>query len=381
LKLYFEASQSHNNVESLINIFGKPFVEVLDDFDLLSENTIFFNPVFLTHREINKLKENNVNLIFSPSDIMKFSNRAFDPVEYFSAGINIMLGTGLQGKDILSELKIMSTLLYKYNFPYEKLMRLVTTNAAETFGVSGQTGSIQKNKSADLIFFSLTDVRNLFTLPEIDAEKLCEFIIEELSVKDISDVIIKGNILVRNGEESYKKDYIAMADEIAEQLYEEGKYFEFKEKYLRRKRVNEVSLKKEEQGGDSAADLFDDNFDPETSKDEGEFRIIGKKFDNSDIQNNFFEKPESVRSLSEIESLGEGFNLIDELDEKESQLKQEERQKIIEAQSYSLFEDKEVNPPVKTEEKTQPESEPENKKENDITFKKNKMRFGFSDED
>jgi len=138
-------------------------------------------------------------------------------------------------------------------------MKMIITNPAKMLGLNdtlgsiernkiAKLGSIERNKIANLITFDISDLRVMLNTPELTAEKVCEFIIENLSVEHISDVINKGTfevhdkLTVKLDLEYTKSNY----SKLIEFIYKEGKYNDFKEKYNLRLKVDKVTLNPEE---------------------------------------------------------------------------------------------------------------------------------------
>lgn len=317
MKLFIEASLPAKTFDALKNDFGKSYINVLSDLELLSPLTVIVNPVKINFNEIELLKKKNTSILICPSDFINLSDKKTDIEELFFSGLNIIVGTGYTGTSILAELKILSGLINKNILKHESLLKTSVYNPALIFGISNVTGSIERNKSADLIFFSIEDIRSRLSLPEIDSELLCEFIIQNLSVKDISDVILKGEVIVSNGKDVTGTEDILKSKikNISDRIYSEGKYFEFKEKYLMRGRVDKINLDNEEEQ-EKKAEVFVDYTDTtEIYLGEGEFTIIGKK--EEDFEKERDEDKTDEVNLKEIKSLESELNLLDDITEQQ----------------------------------------------------------------
>lgn len=403
LKLFIEASLSEKSFDSIKKVFGRSFINVLSDMDLVSADTIISNPTHLNPVEIDILKQRRSSIIISPSDYVNLSYKKIDFDELILSGINMIIGTGYTGNDILSELKIFSTLISRNILSYESILQLAVYNPSLVFGVSNLTGSLERNRSADMIFFDLKDLRNTVTLPETDRESISEFIIQNLTSKDICDVMIRGEMLIRDGKEQI--NFIESAQtksyEISQKLYSAGKYFEFKEKYLMRGRVdklNEDITGEEEE--EKREEIFVDMTETGEYVGEGEFTIIGAKEDE-------FEKPrerdipktEKQFNLKEIKSLEKDMNLFEGLEDTEEVIKPvkakkkivpdkiitedtDEQKIVIKDVKPLLFDDTaiETGSEILKEANVEKKEEPEIKKEPELQAPK-KLKFGFRDEE
>jgi hypothetical protein len=282
---------------------------------------------------------------------------------------------------------------------------MATVNPAKMFGVFNTHGSVEKNKIANLILFDIADLRNYFTFPECTSEKVSEHIIENLDSKDISDIIVKGNVIRRDyrsklfDTDSMKQNTMALAKKIIDV----GKYYEFKEKYLMRKRIKELSTDNKSEKKIFVSTGFDEEtVTPDSDKSiisDSEFRVIGLRKDISPINTLTDNDNESDNEniVIEVTDVYEGFSFFNDADVvmRENPLKGVEISDIPKKKIY--FDDvgnvieSEVTDEMKiigsskepsgdTDLQTQRKENGKTDKSK-ITFKKNKMKFGFSDEE
>lgn len=375
VKLFIDSSLSQKAFDSIKKIFGKPLVNVLAENDLISGNTILYNPTHLNQVEMEIIVKKNPTLLICPSDYINLSENEIEYNEFLKPGLNIIAGTGFTGNDILSELKKFSGLFLQRPVSYEWLLETAITNPARVFGISNLTGSIERNKSADLISFDLNDLRNVMTLPELTSEDICEFIIENLTVKDISDVILKGEFLVRDkiNLSDDQEELKQKAGEISSKIYAAGKYLEFKEKYLMRGRVDKMLLgTQEEEEEIKKEEIFVDMTETGEYTGEGEFTILGTK--EEDYEKPWIRKTEEKEqqvNVKEIKSLEKDLNLFDEEYEhsKVRNLRKDiKKEKIIKKTSEEKLK---IN--KDTEQKTEEPLEP--------AFNKDKLKFGFKEDE
>lgn len=401
-----EILQTANSSEQLKNLFGKTFIKVLADNELLNNSIIISNPIYINSEEINLLSENNVNLIFCPTDANKFSRQDIDYRKYLGKGFNIVIGTGISGKSILGELRFLKNRLGSTVISNESLLRMVTVNPAELFGISNICGTIEKNKIANLVMFDLSDVRSLLNIPEITPEYISNFIIENLDNKDISDVVIKGSFVLKNYV-SDKTDYMKIREankELSSLILSLGRYQELKEKFKMRERVNELSLgtnsyRREDETltqNNNRGNIQESELTPES-----EFRIIGSHrpdYFNPDADDDSINsedagwKEEYSDIVKEISDFNKGFSVLDE-----SELQQTSAIAKIQKEDPLFMARREVKVPSKrlffddsgvgsnvVEDNLTPISTKNlletPKKPKEIVFMKDKLKFGFEEE-
>lgn len=371
-KLFIDASLSQKTFESVRKVFGKSFINVMTEMELISGATVFSNPLNFFSNDIEILKKRKANLLLLPSDYINLCERKVNFDELFFSGLNVILGTGYTGSDILSELKLLPLLLTSKIKSYESLLRTVIFNPSVLFGISNLTGSIERNKSADLILFDLSDIRNALTIPDTDSEIICEFLIKYLSARDISDVILKGEIVLKNNEQIFKYSgaETSRAAEISKILYAVGKYLEFKEKYKMRGRVDKLGIDaagKTENEANSKEEIFVDMTETEEYIGEGEFTIVGTKEEEFEKPRQSSVETEPVVNLKEIKSLEDELNLFEGL---------EETQQMPDAELSEAKKEEQIETVI---EETGSETESEKVVKQEIQTVK--LKFGFKDDE
>ena len=416
VKLYIEASLSEKAFDSIKKVFGRTFINVLSEMDMISSDTIISNPTHISPLEFEILRMKNATVLLCPSDFVNLSDKKLDLDELVSSGINLILGTGYTGTDILSELKILSTLVSKNLFSYENILQTAILNPSLVYGVSNVTGTIERNRSADLIFFDLKDLRNTLSLPETDKDNVCEFLVQSLCSKDISDVMLKGELLIKDRIEQFEMhgSERERSEEISNRLYSAGKYFEYKEKYLMRGRVDKLSLdgSDEEEETEKKEEIFVDMTETGEYAGEGEFSIIGKREEEFEKpRERDKEQPDKQINLQEIKSLENDLNLFEGFETPPKATKSKSSGKkflkdikkpeafsgdkisfsdlnedTTEVQNESLtnkeenvIDTKEANEDLETSDNSVSTDTAETKEEKKAEIKKTKLKFGFKD--
>lgn len=376
LRLFIDASLSQGTFESVKKDFGKPFITVLSEMELLSQGTVISNPTHLNQNELDILSKKGATILLSPSDYLNFQDKKTDLDEIFLSGLNIITGTGYTGDNIFAELKTLSSLISKNVISSEELLKTAIRNPSQLFGISNITGSIERNKSADMIILSLGDIRNVPAIPETESEVLADFIIKNLSAKDISDVILRGRVLVRDKKLVAEDSSLLRkkSEEISARIYSEGKYFEYKEKYLMRGRVDKIKADRQEKKSD---EVYVDITETESEyMGEGEFIIVGRKQEEYE-QSRGKAVVDEAANIEEIRSLEDG---VDFLDKNESQ--------EISVHTYSKGASDDENlkghkADAKSIKDNVEEINQEKEKENiaEPVIRKEKLKFGFGEED
>lgn len=395
-KIFFEVLQKSNGQENIRRTFSKSIFKVLGENEFLDNRVIFSNPVNIQKDELDYLSDKQLNAVLCPSDILKLGEKRLESLDLTRYGINVSLGTGILGKSILSEMKLFSHLVKTGSLSYRQILKMAIVNPAKMFDVFGTHGSIEKNKIASLLLFDVSDLRNYFISPDLNSEKIAEHVIENLDAKDISDIIVKGNV-IRRDYKSKLFDTDSMrktTSELTQKVIDIGKYYEFREKYLMHKRIKDLSLQNKEEKKliiTMGSDAEDKNRTDDTIMSDSEFRVLGVKKDINPIRTSDEDSYESTNdySVREIPDISNGLSLFDdnELNYGESPLKEskpsEPRKKVFFDDTGGAVKEvqKENLTGSSTEEFKIPGTDKKDNTGKNVTFKKGKMKFGFSDDD
>lgn len=389
-KLLLEIFNTSYYSEEAKRNFNRSLIKILNEYGLLSNNLIITNPSYIYLTEIERLYNAGVNVIFSPSDFFRIAERNIEFEELIKSNINICIGTGYLGRGVLEEIKTLAGLLFKSGFSYEGYLRMAVTNPAKMFGLTDIIGSIERNKIANLTVFDVNSLNSILNIPEIKSERIAEFIIENLTSENISDVIHRGKLEVNNylavfsDIEYTKSNYKKLIDII----YKEGKYLEFKEKYVMRKKVDEITKKPDEISSILSNERFNVEVEPKQEDIDAvsDFKIIGKK--SGEVIDTFETEKEFVSDLNiediilnEIGFIGEGLNfnipsLLKIPDAKSEMLKTLRPATETIAENYSSVSEAEAGKNIKRESETKTGE----KESEDVVFKKEVLRFGFDEE-
>ena len=361
--VYTDVLCSEKAVNEIKSSFGKSPVKIFNDYGILGEDVFFVNPLYLTESDIELVLDNKASVIFNTSDYIKLGKNKMDVQNLIDSGVNVSFGTGYLGSDLLSELRSFASAFYFPKFKYSTLTEGITSRASASIGLNA--GSIEKNRQADILFFNTAGLRNIVRIPELDSEKVSEFIVENLTTKDIDMVMKNGDIVVSGGALLFEpiEDLESRSRELLEEVYRVGNYFEFKEKHMMKKRVDELRLDKDGKEKKSFDDVMVEDTEKSSAADDS-FRIIGvKKLDEYRTEKPLFEYQRKKNVfITEVTSFDKGMMIFTE--------RQPENGKTYEQHkgSEELVSDKKS---TRTEKQSKNESG---------EIKKEKLRFGFSDE-
>ncbi len=201
--IHVHLAQSRQEVEYLRQEHGMTPVEFLDHLGVLSPNLLAAHAVFVDESDIGRLASNKVDVVFCPSSQVSYLHRDVTPVpELLAHGVRVVLGTdtaaGTGNMNILGEPRNASMVQLMRSgsqgrLSSEKLLEMVTIDAARALGLEDQIGSLEVGKRADLI---LIDLQNAELAPINDIHSTPIYGITE---PNISAVMIEGEVVLSEG--------------------------------------------------------------------------------------------------------------------------------------------------------------------------------------
>ncbi len=243
-KLFLEVATNKEVTEKFKQIFQKPVIKFLDEYDLIDSNTSLINPLYLTYEEMKIIREKKVNVIVCPRDLLYFSNKYFPVDDFINQGIKFTIGSGWLGEDIFKEMRIFRNKYKELNLSSSELLQSITTVPKELF-FNETEQSIEANKAADMIFMDLSDVRFQFFPESYSYEDICDFFVDNLSSDNISDVIIGGEFKVKDKKfvGIDENEIISAANETRRKLYKIGKYEQLSERKKQKESSEKLDLR------------------------------------------------------------------------------------------------------------------------------------------
>jgi 5-methylthioadenosine/S-adenosylhomocysteine deaminase len=160
LPLIIHLSETHGEVETIKERYGRTPVAHLADLGILSPNLLACHCVVLTENDILLLKEKDVKVSHNPESNMKLASGIAPVPELIKSGVCVGLGTdGCSSNNNLDLFEEMDTAakLHKVNTldptvtDALSVLQMATCNAAKALGLFDRIGSLEKDKKADVI--------------------------------------------------------------------------------------------------------------------------------------------------------------------------------------------------------------------------------------
>lgn len=277
--LFLETGVNKEITEKFRHTFHKSLISVLDEYGLIDENTSLINPLYLDYNDLKIITDKRANIIVCPRDLTHFTNRYFPIDDYIGHGIPFSIGTGWLGEDLVKDVRLFRNKYKDLNMLSSELLAAVTKVPHHLYfngNPSGKGLSIDINCEANMIFISLADLRFQFLPEDSELEHVCDFLIDNLSSHNISDVMLNGVFKVRDNKlvNSDENEIISNIEISRERLYKAGKYEELKKKSETRRKSDLLDMSG--RTGDEIKLFAESHADENNSESREDFRIKTK---------------------------------------------------------------------------------------------------------
>ncbi len=204
LSIHTHLSETKKEVEDCLKKTGMRPVEYLRNIDFLSPNVLAAHCCWLTEKEIEILKKNEVKVSHNPVSNMKTTAGIAPIPEMINRDICIGLGTDSAASnnclDLFQEMKVAALIhkVNKYNpvvVPAKKALEFATIEGARALGLEKKIGSIEVGKRADIIS---VDLRESNLQPTGGEGTVLSNLVYSAKGNDVCDVICNGEILVKD---------------------------------------------------------------------------------------------------------------------------------------------------------------------------------------
>ena len=177
-RLHTHASEHPAEVARVQKIFGRTYIEALDDLALLGPRSSLAHCVHLGAPEMDLLQATGTSVLHCPSTNLKLGSGIAPILDYRKRGIAVALGadgapannrlcplTEMRQAALLQQLVAGPGMMTAWD-----ALEMATRGGAEALGLLDECGTIEIGKSADLAFFDLRDP--ILGSTESPAEKL-----------------------------------------------------------------------------------------------------------------------------------------------------------------------------------------------------------------
>ncbi|HRF64516.1 MAG TPA: hypothetical protein PK605_07130 [Ignavibacteria bacterium] len=246
--IFLEVAVNKDITDQFRQNFHKSVISLFDEYGLIDSHTTLINPLYLDYNDMKIIKDKRANVIICPRDLNYFTSRYFPIDDFIGHGINYSIATGWLGEDILKDLRLFRNKYRELNLSSTELLNSVTRTPHSLYfnrePDSDNSYSIDINKSADLAFIDLTDLRFQFFPEEFTFQGVCDFIIDNLTSQNFSDMMIAGEFKVKDNRSLVTDEEILIGkiNSTRENLYRTGKYDELKKKQKARESSEKLDM-------------------------------------------------------------------------------------------------------------------------------------------
>lgn len=200
-KLQIHVSATYSAAMNPLWEYGKREVEYLHDLGILSQNTIAVHCNWVNDKDIQFLRKTGTKVVHNPVSNMYLAFGVAPVPQMIKEGITVSLGADGLGSNTSDMFEIMRAAAYLHKLHTfdsmaigaQKILEMATIDGAKTLGLENEIGSIEVGKKADLIAI---DVQKPNLTPLYD---IYPSIVYCAKGNDVSDVIVDGRLVVRDG--------------------------------------------------------------------------------------------------------------------------------------------------------------------------------------
>ncbi|WP_058302501.1 amidohydrolase [Gorillibacterium timonense] len=202
LPIHTHMSETAREVEQNVKDYGARPVEHLEKLGVFDRPCLVAHGVHLTAHEIDILARHDVRVSHNPGSNLKLASGIAPVTELLNAGVKVSLGTDGSASnnnlDLFEEMRL-AALLHKgisgdpTAVPAFAAYRMATSVGAESIWLP-DTGELKAGMKADFIALDIDQ-------PHFEpASNYLSHVVYSASAKDVTDVWVDGQALVRNGE-------------------------------------------------------------------------------------------------------------------------------------------------------------------------------------
>jgi 5-methylthioadenosine/S-adenosylhomocysteine deaminase len=203
LPLIAHVAEQKDDVETVKRNFQKTTISLLRDFKVLQPPTLLVHLNHVGDEDMGVVADSGCSLVLCPrSAAMK--RTGYPSLRHMATrDLHLCIGTDWESVDMLEEMRFISQLPFLFSdmpaFTPLEILLMATLEGAEALGMSEDIGSITQGKKADLVFFDLAGLHGDILDDNPTANAMASFILDHLSSRDITDVMVDGKFCVSGG--------------------------------------------------------------------------------------------------------------------------------------------------------------------------------------
>ena len=201
LPIHMHIHETKSEIETSVSEFGVRPLDRLDKLGLVNPNLLAVHMTQLTEQEIDRVTEAGVTVIHCPESNLKLASGFCPTHELIKRNARVVIGTDSCASnddlDMFSEMRTAALLAKGVSeqataFSAQQAIRAATIDAASALGLDEEIGSLEKNKSADIIAISCDRVEGH---PLYD---VYSHLVYSTNRSRVCDVFVSGRQLLRD---------------------------------------------------------------------------------------------------------------------------------------------------------------------------------------
>ncbi|MFH0761213.1 MAG: amidohydrolase [Bacteroidota bacterium] len=201
IKVCSHLAETQKEVQQIGTQYGLTPVQWVDSTGVIDKDFIAIHAVHLTPGDIDLLSERGAGIIHCPHSNMMLGSGVSPVPDLLDHGIRVGIGTDSSSSNnslsILSELQTAAKLhkldrLDPKSLPARQALHMATSVNADILGLSGVTGTLQKDYSADLILID-PDTPNMVPMHDHYSQ-----IVYSMENRNIDTLVVHGQVIMEN---------------------------------------------------------------------------------------------------------------------------------------------------------------------------------------
>jgi len=201
IDIHIHASESVEEVNRSLELYGKTPIEYLDSLGLMSERLLIAHANVVNDNELRLIKSKGANIVHVPTTAMKHGLDICPVSKMLRYGVTVSLGTDGAGSnnnlDMIEEMRI-AVLAQRFLFKNPRAISakdalfMATINGGKALNLKN-VGNIAPGFKADIVLLNLKRERM------VPLHNVPSHVVFSVNQSDIDLVIVNGKIIVENG--------------------------------------------------------------------------------------------------------------------------------------------------------------------------------------
>jgi 5-methylthioadenosine/S-adenosylhomocysteine deaminase len=201
IKVCSHLSETKEEVQQIRSLYGKSPVQWIDSTGVIDQDFIAIHAVHISKEDIDLLAERKAGIIHCPHSNMMLGSGVSPVPELTGRGIRVGIGTDSASSNnslsVLSELQTAARLhkldrLDPKALPAKQALQMATSVNADIFGLSGITGTLKEDYSADLIIIN-PDTPNMVPMHDHYSQ-----IVYSMENRNIASLVVHGKVVMED---------------------------------------------------------------------------------------------------------------------------------------------------------------------------------------